>query len=116
MMTLSGYGLYAKDAVKVVDRANPEAVAKAFINALINKKLVEAASYVIEKDRDDFKKELKRGVPPLPAKPEIIVSVKKNGIQADVSVKNAVSLPGKPDQAPFGLDMELHDGKWWIVK
>ena len=37
MMTLSGYGLYAKDAVKVVDRANPEAVAKAFINALIKK-------------------------------------------------------------------------------
>ena len=100
-----------KDKEVKVNTSNPEAVAKAFINSLKSKTPQEAMKYVIQKDQDSFKNALKKGIPPLPKNPKIKVVVKKNGIQADVQVINSIR-----QGPPFGFDMELKNGKWWIVK
>ena len=98
----------------LVDRSDSEAVAKAFVTAIANKNVQEAMQYVIPEERIEFSKELKKGVPRLPQKPEIEVRVKKGGVRADVVITN--SKPVRPGSPPFGLDMKLIDGKWWIVK
>ena len=97
-----------------VDTANPYAVAKAFIVALANKDVQLAAKFVAPEQREEFTKELKKGVPPLPKKPNIELNIKQDGTRADVSLINGP--PAKDDGPPFGLDMRLIDGKWWIVK
>ncbi len=94
--------------------ADPEAVAKAFIAALLSKDVKEAAQYVIPEERDELVKEMKKGMPPLPSDPEIKVRVKDDGIRADVFILNA--KPAGPGSPPFGLDMKLSKGRWWIVK
>lgn len=93
--------------------ADLEVVAKAFITALANKNVNEAAKYIISAERDEIKKEMEKGMPPLPRDPKIQIKFKDNGIQADVSLLNAQ----KPASGlPFGFDMKLSEGKWWIVK
>ncbi len=100
-----------KEKKSSVDMKDPQAVAMAFLVALANKNSEEAIKYVIPEQRDDLRKAFKQGVPPIPQKPEIRVVVKRNGNQADVKVLNGVQK-----NPPLGLDMELKDGKWWIVK
>ncbi|MFK7909764.1 MAG: hypothetical protein AB8F34_04095 [Akkermansiaceae bacterium] len=95
------------------DTSNPEAVAKAFIIALAKKDIQLATQFVIPEQREELRKELEKGVPPLPKAPKIKVRVKKDGLRADVSVLNVKRPKAGP---PFGLDMKLSDGKWWIVK
>ena len=90
-----------------------EEVAKAFITALANKNVNEAAKYIIPAGRDELKKELEKGIPPLPKDPKIQIKIKDDGIQADVSVLNEQKPASGP---PFGFDMRLSEGKWWIVK
>jgi hypothetical protein len=93
--------------------AEAEAIAKAFITALVNSNIQEAASFVIPEERAEFTKELKKGIPPFPAEPKIKVRVKDDGIQADVFILNTQKPKSGP---PPGLDMKLVNGKWWIVK
>ncbi len=95
------------------DTAGPEAVAKAFIIAIANKNAKEAAQYILPEQRDEITKELAKGMPPFPSDPEIRVRVKDDGIRADISILNAKRPKSGP---PFGLDMKLSNGKWWIVK
>ncbi len=95
------------------DLSDPEAVAKAFITALANKNVAEAAKYIIPEERDELKKELKKGMPPLPKDPKVQIQLKENGTRADVSLLNAQKPASGP---PIGLDMKLSNGKWWIVK
>lgn len=95
------------------DPSGPEVVAKAFITALANKNVDEAAKYIIPEERDEFKRELQEGLPPLPKDPKVKIQLKENGTRADVSVLNAQKPASGP---PIGLDMKLSNGKWWIVK
>jgi len=93
--------------------ADAEVVAKAFITALANQNVAEAAQYIIPEQRDELEGALKQGIPPLPKDSKVQIHVKDNGIEADVSLLNA----GKPAAGPpFGFDMKLSNGKWWIVK
>ncbi|QTN33470.1 HEAT repeat domain-containing protein [Akkermansiaceae bacterium] len=93
--------------------AEAEAVAKAFITALVNKNVDEAAKFVIPAEREELKKEMEKGMPPLPRDPQIQIRIKDDGIQADVSLLNGQKPASGP---PFGLDMRFSEGKWWIVK
>lgn len=95
------------------DPPDPEVVAKAFITALANQNVDEAAKYIIPEERDELKEALKKGMPPLPKDPKIQIKIKDNGIQADVSLLNAQKPASGP---PFGFDMKFSEGKWWIVK
>lgn len=104
----------SKNKPPSTDTSGPEAVAKAFIIAMANNNAQEAAQYVIPEERDELKKEMEKGMPRLPGDPEIKVKVKSDGIQADVFVLNA--KPPSSGGPPFGLDMKLSNGKWWIVK
>lgn len=112
--TLNGGAGSNKNKPLSTDTSNPEVVARAFIIAIANNDAQKAAQYIIPEERDEMKKEMEIAMPPLPSNPEIKVKVKNGGIQADVSVLNAKPpLSGGP---PFGLDMRLSNGKWWIVK
>ena len=93
--------------------ADPEVVAIAFIAALAKKNVNEAAQYILPAERDEVKKEMEKGMPPLPKDPKIQIKIKENGIQADVSLLNAQKPASGP---PIGFDMKLSEGKWWIVK
>ncbi|MBT8044941.1 MAG: HEAT repeat domain-containing protein [Verrucomicrobiae bacterium] len=93
--------------------AHAEMVATAFITALANNDLDEAVQYILPAERDEIKKGMEQGMPPLPKDPKIQVKIKKNGIQADVSLLNAQKPESGP---PIGFDMKLSEGKWWIVK
>ncbi|MGC6466837.1 MAG: HEAT repeat domain-containing protein [Akkermansiaceae bacterium] len=95
------------------DASGPEEIARAFLVAIAEKKLEEALKYIIPDERNEFANALKQGVPPLPENPELRVRLKKGGDRAGVSVLNA-KRPGSG--APFGLNMKLSEGKWWIVK
>lgn len=95
------------------DTSDPEAVAKAFITALANTNVQEAALFILPEERGELTKELQKGLPPLPSDPKIRVRVKKDGVRADVSILNAKRPKSGP---PLGLDMKLVKGKWWIVK
>lgn len=95
------------------DRSDPEAVAKAFIAAVAKKNAQEAAKYVIPEERGELLKAMKKGMPPIPKNPKIAVRVKDTGVRADVAILNAKRPKSGP---PFGLDMKLQNGKWWIVK
>jgi hypothetical protein len=88
-------------------------VAKAFITALANQNVAEAAKYIIPEERDELKEELNKGIPPLPKDPKVQIRLKENGTQADVLLLNAQKPASGP---PFGLDMRFSNGKWWIVK
>ena len=103
----------AKIAAETKQVADVEVAAKAFITALANKNVNEAAKYIIPAERDELKKEMEKGMPPLPKDPKIQIKIKDNGIQADVSLLNAQKPASGP---PFGFDMKLSEGKWWIVK
>ncbi len=97
-----------------IDPSDPEAVARAFIIAMVNNNAQEAAQYVIPEEREQLEEAMEKGMPPLPNDPEIKVKVKSDGIQADVFVLNA--KPPSSGGPPFGLDMRLSNGSWWIVK
>ena len=99
---------------EATDRSDPEAVARAFIIAVANNKVEEAAQLVIAEERDEIRSEMAKGLPPFPTDPEIEVRVKDDGVQADVRILNA--KPAVPGGAPFGLDLRLSEGEWWIVK
>lgn len=73
----------------------------------------EAAKYVILAERDEIKKEMEKGMPPLPKDPKIQIKIKDDGIRADVSLLNDQKPASGP---PFGFDMRFSEGKWWIVK
>ncbi len=88
-------------------------MAKAFIIALANKNVREAALYIIPEERDEMAKEFEKGIPPLPKNPEVEIRIKDDGIQADVTIINAEKAKSG---RPMGLDMKLSNGKWWIVK
>ena len=94
---------------------NPAATAKAFIAALANERMDEAVEYVILEDREDFREEIQKGVPKLPKKPEVVVRLEKDGKRAGVNLSNDKN-PKVRGVPPFGFNMELVDGKWWIVK
>jgi hypothetical protein len=71
------------------------------------------SKYIIPEERDELKKELNKGIPPLPKDPKVQIRLKENGTQADVSLLKAQ----KPASGPsFGLNMKFSNGKWWIVK
>jgi len=95
------------------DISDAKIVAKAFIIALANKNVQEAAQYIIPEERDEMTKEFKNGIPPLPKNPEVEIRIKDDGIQADVTINNAEKAKSG---RPIGLDMKLSNGKWWIVK
>lgn len=95
------------------DIADAKTVAKAFIIALANKNVREAAQYIIPEEREEMMKELENGIPPLPKNPEVEIRIKDDGIQADVTIINAEKAKSG---RPIGLDMKLSNGKWWIVK
>ena len=110
-------GVSAADAQEKkpgVDWLNPTAVAKAFVTALANERMDEAIEYVILEDREDFREEVMKGVPKLPKNPEVIVMLEKDGKRAGVNLSN--HKPRNRKGPPFGFNMELVDGKWWIVK
>lgn len=95
------------------DLSDAEVVAKAFITALANQNVDEAAKYIIPEERDEFKEALKEGMPPLPKDPKVQIQLKENGTRAGVSLLNAQKPASGP---PFGLNMKLSNGKWWIAK
>ena len=109
----SGQNQKASIETQPVDASNPTEVAQAFITAIAEKDFKTAVEYVAPDQRDELEKALGEAIPPLPAKPDIQVRVKENGVQADVAVLNTEEPRSGP---PFGLDMSLIDGKWWIVK
>jgi len=92
-----------------VDTSDPEAVAKAFIVAVADKNIEEALQYVIPEERDAFRRDMEKGLPPFPKAPDIEVTVK--GDRADVRFRDA-----KLNDQGYGLDMKRTDKKWWIVK
>ena len=111
-------GIFAADAQAkepAVDRLDPGSVAKAFISALAHERFDEAVEYVILEDREDFREELLKGVPKLPKKPEVVVMLEKDRKRAGVNLSNDKN-PKVKGVPPFGFNMELVDGKWWIVK
>ncbi|MDF1712638.1 MAG: hypothetical protein P1U90_10405 [Akkermansiaceae bacterium] len=89
--------------------AKVEAVAKAFVTALANKNVDEAAQYIIPEERDEIGQALKDGMPPLPKDPKVRIKLKDNGTQAYVILLNS-------PKSVEGLNMKLSEGKWWIVK
>lgn len=95
------------------DISDAKILAKAFITALANKNVREAAQYIIQEEREEMTKELENGIPPLPKNPEVEIRIKDDGIQADVTIINAEKAKSG---RPIGLDMKLSNGKWWIVK
>lgn len=99
--------------VSPIDHSNPTEVAEAFITAIAAKDYQKAVEYIAPDQREELAKALEGAMPPLPAQPDIRVRVKENGIQADVAVVNAAEPSSGP---PFGLDLSLIDGKWWVVK
>jgi len=56
---------------------------------------------------------MEKGMSPLPRDPKIQIRIKDDGIRADVSLLNDQKPASGP---PFGFDMRLSDGKWWVVK
>ena len=63
------------------DAPDPEVVAKAFILAVANKNVNEAAKYTILAERDEIKREMEKGMPPLlPKDPKFQIRIKDNGI------------------------------------
>lgn len=96
-----------------IDASDPKQIATAFITAIVEKDYEKAAEYIAPDQREELAKALEGGMPPLPAAPDIQVRVKENGVQADVAVVNAEEPASGP---PFGLDLKLIDGKWWVVK
>ena len=93
--------------------AAPEKVAKAFITALANNDVNEAAKYIIPAEREEGKKEMEQGMPPFPKDPQVRIKIKDDGIHADAALLNGPTPASGP---PFAFDMKLSEGKWWIVK
>ena len=114
VVLLGVFSASAQEKELGVDRLNPTAVAKAFIAALANERIDEAIELVILEDREDFREEVMKGVPKLPKKPEVVVRLEKDGKRAGVNLQNL--KPRVKGVPPFGFNMELVDGKWWIVK
>ncbi len=115
MVVLLGvFSASAEDKKPEVDRLDPAAVAKAFAIALANGRMDEAVEFVILEDREDFRNELAIGVPELPKKPEVVVRFEKDRKRAGVNIANA--KPRANGRPPIGFNMELVDGKWWVVK
>lgn len=109
----SGQEPETNNEARSTNLGNPTEVAKAFINSIVAKDFKKAVEYVAPDQRDEFEKALGEEMPPIPTNPDIQVRVKENGVQADVAVLNAEE---PQSGAPFGLDMSLINGKWWIVK
>ena len=105
-------GAEAKEPV--VDRSDPASVAKAFIAALANERFDEAVELVILEDREDFRKAVTKGIPKLPNKPKVVVRLEKDGKRAGADLSNP--KPRAEGGRPFGFNLELVDGKWWIAK
>jgi hypothetical protein len=89
---------------RALDTRDPEAVARAFLGALADRRIDDAAQLVAPADREAFRRELSNA-PPIPRNVLLRVTVK--GERADVDVLNVPNL---------GLDLAFSDGAWWVVK
>ena len=87
-----------------VDTSDPEAVAEAFIAAVMNNNIEEAAQYVISEDRADFIADFKRAVPPIPKNPKVLVEIR--GDRGEAKIENT----------GIDIDMKRKDGRWWIIR
>jgi HEAT repeat protein len=92
------------------DISEAKIVAKAFIVAVANKNVQEAAQYIIPEDRDEVTKELGKEIPSLPKNPEVEIRIKDDGIRANVTIINDEKTKS------IVLNMKLSNRKWWIVK
>ncbi len=94
-----------------VDRTDPKSVAMAWLLAVANKDFEKAASCVIAREREGFRKDMKRRpIRGIPKHPELRVEVVK--VRGGVKRTEAHVTNSKGND----IDMEFADGQWWVTK
>lgn len=86
-----------------VDQTNPQQVAEAFFDFIARADVEGASQWVLPEQQADFLASMEGVTPQLPEGYEVVVFAQ--GEHAEASIAGA----------PIEVDMQMHEGMWWIA-